>query len=576
MTESGAGTAKGRFGGWNALSLLAAFLLVFSFQLTVGLYRPPVGSLSLDEPVTVALDGEGLGGGALPILFSSGSDPGFRAGTYRFVLEFRAGESTFRDEDLLLVLPHISGSSLEAWLNGVPLGLRGDPVRGRSNLWNTVHVLPIGAGVLRLENKLELDILGSYEAGISLRPYIVDEKSSSGIFLLLLLSNYLIWIIVGALIAISLIILSMGVCGGAEQSASILLGFAGICAAAILLDFAYIERLPCSLVAFKRFVICARHLGAAIFIIAYAKILKKRLDPVSIGFAGLQGACLLLVLFYPGNIIVVKRLYSWTYLVFIPFQVYLLYLILFSERVDRGFRILVFGVATAFLGSVRDIICLVLLRDQGILMISQYGFMVLALTSAVFVVDDSLVRFRDLVAMRHQAKGLREESLGDSLTTAYNRKILPILAKDLDRPYAVLVVDLDDLKVINDEYGHPTGDAILVDLVRVLRHNTRSRDMVIRVGGDEFVVVLRSCPLKIACEIAERLEADCAKAAVPVIVPGENRPEFLGNLSYSISIGIAIGEGEGGTDLAGLTSTISKADSRMYKAKQGGKGGVVS
>jgi diguanylate cyclase (GGDEF)-like protein len=424
--------------GWNALCLIAAVLLVLVLQLSLNLYVPPKEAIAVDEAVSASVDGVELGGGKVPLLFSSGSSANFKPGVYRFVMEFPAGENVRQSGDAVLVVPQIAGSSLKA-----------------------------------------------------------------------------------------------------------------------------------------RLVVCARHLSAGIFILAYAKILRKRLDIFSIGFAGLQATCFFLVLLYPGTIVDIKRLYGWTYLVFIPFQVYLFYLILFSGRVDWAFRTLLFGVTVAFLSSLRDIVYLVIVKDPGALMVSQHGFAILALCSSIFVIGDSIAHYRDLVAERRRTASLREESVQDALTSCYNRKILSAIAQDLGRPYAVLVVDLDGLKTVNDEYGHGTGDAVLIDLVRVLKRNVRFDDLVVRMGGDEFVIVLRSCPPRIAYEIAERLEADCAKAAVPVVASGEARPEKLGNLSYSVSIGVALGEGEGAVGLKALYSTIAEADQKMYKAKQGGKGCVV-
>ncbi|MCX7027859.1 MAG: GGDEF domain-containing protein [Spirochaetes bacterium] len=572
MTKLEAAASKGRFSGWSVLSICAAIFLILIFQLSVNLYRVPKGALSLGDAVSIEVDGAAIGSGVVPLLFSSGSDPDFKIGTYRFTMDFPAGGKAIGGGDELLVIPQIAGSSLEARLNGVLLGVRGDPAKGRSSLWNAAHVMPIDPGVLAANNRLNLDILGTYEAGITLKPYIVDGSLSSRTFWLLLISDYLIWISIGGILTVSLIIFAMGVYLGGERSSWRLLGAAGLCVAILLLDFAHIDRLPISLVAFKRLVVCARYLSAGIFILAYTKILKKKQTALSIGFGALQAACFLLVLLYPGTIVDIKRLYGWTYLVFIPFLAYLLYLVAFSGRVDRAFRILVFGVAVAFLGSLRDIFYLVIFKNPGVLMISQYGFVVLVLCSAAYVVDDSLASYRDLVTERRRTAGLREESIRDSLTEAYNRKILPVIVKELRRPYAVLVIDLDNLKMVNDEYGHTTGDAILIDLVCVLKRSIRVEDAVIRMGGDEFVVVLRACPSKIACEIAGRLEGDCAKAAVPVVTTGESRPESQGNLSYSVSIGIAADEGEGQADLNGLSSMIDEADKRMYKAKQAGKG----
>jgi diguanylate cyclase (GGDEF)-like protein len=205
-------------------------------------------------------------------------------------------------------------------------------------------------------------------------------------------------------------------------------------------------------------------------------------------------------------------------------------------------------------------------------MISHYGIVVLTLASAVFIVNDALKHYRALIAERQRASFFREQSLQDGLTSSYNRKIIPILVQDLEKPFSVILFDIDDFKALNDEFGHATGDAILIDVVKVARNNIRVDDCVIRVGGDEFMIILRSCPFEIACNIADRLISDAAKAAIPVIdnqVPTKGQ---TGNLSYSLSIGIAYCEGSGLASEEELLEMQRIADNRMYMAKDLGKG----
>lgn len=569
--------SKSYFSLRGAVEVLAAVFCVFALQLSIKLYEPPAGSVFIEGPISVERDGSPLGTGRIPLLYSSGSDPGYRPGIYRFGADLLADEKLLATEGQVLVVPQISGSSLELRINGVLLGTRGDPATGRSTVWNAVHVFPLPPGLLGPRNSLELSINGTYEAGIVMRPYFVGgKKVSLRLFTLLFASDYLIWICVGALLIVAFIVLSLGIFDEVERNASLLLGLAGICAAFVLFDFARIERLPIPLVTFKRIVVGARHLSAAILVAVFARFLKGRLGVVASSFIVFQLLCLGIVVLWPGGIVELKRVYGWTYLSFAPFIAYLLYLVVFSGSKVGAFRFLVFGVTFAFLVSVRDIYYLAVVKDAGAVMISQFSFVVLSFCGADFVVGNSSARHRELAAERRRAAYFREESLKDALTEAYNRKILPVLAESLKRPYSVLLIDLDDLKMINDEYGHGTGDAVLVDLVRTFKRNVREDDVVVRMGGDEFAVVLRSCPSKIAYELAELVLADCAKAAVPVVPLGDLQPEALGNLSYSVSIGLAFQSGEGETTLDELLQAVAVADRRLYEAKEGGKGLIAS
>lgn len=111
---------------------------------------------------------------------------------------------------------------------------------------------------------------------------------------------------------------------------------------------------------------------------------------------------------------------------------------------------------------------------------------------------------------------LREASITDALTGLGNRRSLAeamnAFKPGQDAPMSVLmIVDLDYLKPINDQHGHEGGDAVLVRVAEILRHMFRSSDLIVRWGGDEFVVFCRSCDLNTACMLAERLRSAVSK-----------------------------------------------------------------
>lgn len=159
----------------------------------------------------------------------------------------------------------------------------------------------------------------------------------------------------------------------------------------------------------------------------------------------------------------------------------------------------------------------------------------------------------------------------DPLTQLANRRLL---SKHLEKAIAsivrhrifgaLLLLDLDGFKPVNDAHGHDAGDAILVEVAKRMQTITRSEDIVSRVGGDEFVVLI--CHL----DADERTARDKAALIASKLIHLVNEPyEFHGKtLRVGASIGIRILGFEGlATDTA-----ISEADIAMYRAKQAGGG----
>ncbi len=122
---------------------------------------------------------------------------------------------------------------------------------------------------------------------------------------------------------------------------------------------------------------------------------------------------------------------------------------------------------------------------------------------------------------------------------------------------ALLLIDLDNFKAVNDRLGHLAGDEVIRGLARVLRETLRAHDVPGRYGGDEFVVVLPEADINSARQIAERLRAQFAAAVARGAIPGP----------CSLSIGMAmIGVGVGSP-----AQWVERADRALYDAKHGGR-----
>ena len=192
--------------------------------------------------------------------------------------------------------------------------------------------------------------------------------------------------------------------------------------------------------------------------------------------------------------------------------------------------------------------------------------------SVTRVIDEdastNLVSFEDITAVKEIEERLRHAAMHDMLTGLPNRRMLADrLTRALTRrlrvgtQLAVLFLDLDGVKKINDELGHETGDALLVNVAERLQGCLRSTDTVARVGGDEFVIV---CPdlenLDEIPDIAGRLlEASRVEMFSP---DGGGRP-----LAASASIGVAVAT----STLNTVEALLRAADNAMYEAKRAGR-----
>jgi diguanylate cyclase len=167
----------------------------------------------------------------------------------------------------------------------------------------------------------------------------------------------------------------------------------------------------------------------------------------------------------------------------------------------------------------------------------------------------------------------REESLRDGLTDAYNRKAFDRQMKNLvqrnsvmQAPFALMMIDIDDFKQINDTHGHQLGDRVLVSLVHKCREFIRAEDFPARYGGEEFAVILPGATLKNALKKARHICKAIAETSYRVEVEGQEI-----ELAITISVGVSTFRPRD-TEI----QVIERADKALYAAKHAGKNRVVS
>lgn len=154
---------------------------------------------------------------------------------------------------------------------------------------------------------------------------------------------------------------------------------------------------------------------------------------------------------------------------------------------------------------------------------------------------------QDVTERQVQERQLRDWSIHDPLTGSFNRRYLAELtAAQPAEHWGCIVFDLDYFKHVNDTYGHQRGDEILVAMASFLSSHVRPQDAVIRLGGDEFLVLLREAEKGLTDSVVARLDADRANAPIGFTMG-----------STTVEVG------------ASLEAGLVEADRRLYKAREG-------
>jgi diguanylate cyclase (GGDEF)-like protein len=171
-------------------------------------------------------------------------------------------------------------------------------------------------------------------------------------------------------------------------------------------------------------------------------------------------------------------------------------------------------------------------------------------------------------ALWKRNRELARRSAIDELTDVFNRRgffdtITPLLhlSQRHQYPVAVMMIDIDDFKHVNDTYGHQAGDKVLKGVASILRNNVRSSDIVGRYGGEEFITFFNDVEREMICGIAETIREKIARKSHDAV-------------TVTVSIGLAQGKIHHYVQDE-IIHLIHRADESLYRAKQSGKNMVI-
>ena len=190
---------------------------------------------------------------------------------------------------------------------------------------------------------------------------------------------------------------------------------------------------------------------------------------------------------------------------------------------------------------------------------------------------------RDITDIKHMQEEMRQLAFYDPLTRLANRRLLidrmsqAIAASKRSGLYgAIMFLDLDNFKPLNDTHGHGVGDLLLIEVAKRLRECTRATDTAARIGGDEFVVMLTKLDKDYATakskaeKVAEKIRVALAKPYI-LLVDGEDEPESTVEHHCTASIGVSLFL----SDTFSQDDVMKWADSAMYQAKDTGRNRVL-
>lgn len=185
-----------------------------------------------------------------------------------------------------------------------------------------------------------------------------------------------------------------------------------------------------------------------------------------------------------------------------------------------------------------------------------------------YTLYDAIHKLKEMLKQRDafefQLKGIANT---DSLTGVSNRLALDAYLKDIEakksdfRQFSLIVLDIDNFKVVNDQFGHTLGDIVIMEIAGCLKTNISHLDLIVRFGGDEFLILLAKSQLDWTMQIAESILADVSRLRIDLPASSEK-------LRVSVSIGVATGADN-------WKELFNKADESLFRAKAQGRNKAV-
>ncbi len=535
----------------------ALFIAAVTILFATFIHSPAAGSYRTETEWSLSYQGQQMGTYSLPIYKTGATPSQFDTGIYTLSSEVSIPQKL---EVPLLVLPEVNANAFSVSIDGRLVGRIGDMQNGRTNRWNTPHTFILPEALKAGTHSIEIRGYGLYEIGISSIPYFHDGNSYSlKILFLYFFNNIAVAFIIGALVIVVLIFMITARTIVTENKHRFFLAVGLLGLAVYLFDYLYIPYLPVEYYVFKKIPLAGLYVAIFFSIPGFFGYHNHGLRWSAKLVMLLPALSFFAIILFPQDIFQVREVYKYANLSLFPYIILMHASLMHRRETDDRSRLIVFGLTFMTILALRDVVMIIL--GKGIMILSHLGIAIFLLTITFAFIREMAEYYTQLVKMEKWADAVYQESMHDPLTGALNRKAFEVLKKLRPERFAIIILDLDDFKAINDTHGHQAGDQVLTAVADTIIQNIRKSDYLVRLGGDEFAVILFGCDLETARSSAENL----LRRIKNLIIEYEG---FKLRISCSMGVGTV-------PTAANVDERMVEIDQYMYKAKRAGKGRVA-
>lgn len=482
-----------------------------------------------------------------------------------------------QDLDIVIVQPAFQ--AFELYVDGVKVGYVGDMESGRSNIWNGVFSFPIDK-TFWSDGKIEITIRGYalYLHGFSLPPFLISSEFVNRYATI----NRFIFseihsLAIGTNLIVAISFLFMVLYGKQQVSKKyVYFAISAIFSMIFFIDHVVILWLPVSYLVYKKIIVISAIIATYFIHLGVVDVVENRKWRIGNNFI----MYLLIIvgfiyLMLGHDMLSFKRLYTHLNIsIFIAF-LYDALLLLWDNLtsisednlVEVKNPIIFIGILINAAFVLTDVYQLILeiRRPSSTILISTYGLIIFMLSISLSLMREYIRVHRIMQVQETTVEELKVKSGKDPLTGVFNRNYLEEFLSLLSGDICFLMLDIDHFKQVNDIYGHIVGDEVLKHVVNIIFLQIRNRDIIIRYGGEEFLIILFPSSLHVGKAVAERIRR-AIKNSIFIIDDVEIR--------ITVSIGVSCARIEE-PDKEKIWDFIKEADRRLYIAKEEGRDRVI-
>lgn len=458
-------------------------------------------------------------------------------------------------DDYKIIIYRFNSQGYKVLFNGCSIGSVGDFEEGRSNLWNSMNDFTIDRDMIEDTNELEIRALSLYSTGLSRLPILIVRDKKATFYMnifegtMQLINSFAIgFTFFGAITILILYFFS-----SRKEAGYIYIALALIFISIYALDYIKIYHLPFSYLTYKKIIMFSLYSSVAFVSISIYEYFRK-VPNLIIAIVTITGY--VPIAFVINNVVTFKKFYSYFNIIIILNVISWLLFSLTNIKYSDNAKIFSVGSIFIMLLSIYNVF--VTLNGKFYDLITPaYYILTFLIIPVILIYKDFAEKNRRIEIETRKRLKIYENSIKDGMTGLYNHQYMLSILANLKPSYSIVMLDLDNFKEINDNFGHRIGDIILEHTAAKLKEYIRKSDIVCRYGGDEFVVILFDCSDIDAREIIEKV-----RNAVKVL------PERIKHLDIEVTISAGIYQIDESED---RNIIIDNVDRALYHSKKNGK-----